>query len=573
MTVAVSAAPKLSGCSDASGSGSSSPEDIERVFPQGLASGDPRPDSVILWTRVATADGPTSVSYQVALDDGFQQVVAEGAVDTDGDRDHTVKIKPLGLDAYTTYYYRFVALGVTSMVGRTKTAPAPGDDVAVRFAFASCQDFVGRYYHAWRAFLEQGGEVDFVVFLGDFIYETTGDPDFQTPDPDRQVLIPDGLPLGDSTTQNLAALTLADYRAVYQTYRSDQHLKRVQQLFPFVVTWDDHEFANDCWQDHATDFNELRGDEKSPARRAAATQAFFEYQPADVPFDESASFPDDIRVYRSLRYGQHVDLALVDGRYYRADHLIPEGPVNLDVGKFSANSSLGSRNFVLKPGFDPLEAAARPSMLGAAQKAWLIDALTSSDATWKFYGSDVQLSQMVIDLRSFELLPAQFRNLFYFSVDQWDGYRSERAQILGALAATDNVVVLSGDIHAFYASELYEDFDAPTRPVAVEYVCAGISSSSVQEITQSTVDGNATLSALGLGALVPQFDAILQQASSQYRYAKSLTNGIAIVEVQRADAIEVEYLQIANVRTPDFDGNVERVRFRTPAGSRRIDRV
>jgi len=174
---------------------------------------------------------------------------------------------------------------------------------------------------------------------------------------------------------------------------------------------------------------------------------------------------------------------------------------------------------------------------------------------------------------AFELLPAQFKNLFYFSVDQWDGYRSERAQILAALAATDNVVVLSGDIHAFYASELYADFDAPTAPVAVEYVCAGISSSSVQEITQSTVDGNATLSALGLGALVPQFDAILQQASPQYRYAESLTNGIAIVEVQRADAIEVEYLQITNVRSPEFDGNVERVRFRTPAGSKRIDRI
>src|SRR5690349_14363511 len=96
-TVAVSAPPRLRGCSDASGSGSSSPEDVERGFPQGLASGDPRPDSVILWTRVASADGPTSVSYQVALDDGFQQVVAEGSADTDGERDHTVKIKPLGL--------------------------------------------------------------------------------------------------------------------------------------------------------------------------------------------------------------------------------------------------------------------------------------------------------------------------------------------------------------------------------------------------------------------------------------------------------------------------------------------
>jgi len=573
ITVAVSSVPKLSGCSDASGSGGSSPEDVDRVFPQGVASGDPRPYSVILWTRVATADAAASVAYEVALDEGFAQVVAAGEVGTDGDRDHTVKIKPLGLDPYTTYYYRFVALGVTSMTGRTKTAPAPGDDVPVRFAFASCQDYVGRYYHAWQAFLEQGGEVDFVVHLGDYIYETTGDPDFQTPDASRSVVIPDGLPLGDSTTENLAALTLGDYRAIYQTYRSDRYLKRAHQLYPFIVTWDDHEFANDCWQDHATDFNELRGDEKSTARREAASRAFFEHQPADIEFNEGASFPNDIRIYRSLRYGRHLDLMLLDGRLYREDHLVPEGPVNLDVGKFSANSSLGSRNFVLKPGFDALETVARPSLLGATQKAWLIDALTGSDATWKFLGSDVQFSQMLVDLRSFELLPEQFRNLFYFSVDQWDGYRSERADVLRAAGSVENVVALAGDIHAFYASELYEDFDQPTTPVAVEYVCAGISSSPVQEITQSTVDGNPTLSALGLGALVPQFDAILTQASPQYRYAKSQSHGLAIVDVQGTDAVEVEFLQIADVRTPTFDGNVERVRFRTPAGSRRVDRI
>ena len=371
----------------------------------------------------------------------------------------------------------------------------------------------------------------------------------------------------------LAALTLGDYRAIYQTYRSDRYLKRAHQLYPFIVTWDDHEFANDCWQDHATDFNELRGDEKSTARREAASRAFFEHQPADIEFNEGASFPNDIRIYRSLRYGRHLDLMLLDGRLYREDHLVPEGPVNLDVGKFSANSSLGSRNFVLKPGFDALETVARPSLLGATQKAWLIDALTGSDATWKFLGSDVQFSQMLVDLRSFELLPEQFRNLFYFSVDQWDGYRSERADVLRAAGSVENVVALAGDIHAFYASELYEDFDQPTTPVAVEYVCAGISSSPVQEITQSTVDGNPTLSALGLGALVPQFDAILTQASPQYRYAKSQSHGLAIVDVQGTDAVEVEFLQIADVRTPTFDGNVERVRFRTPAGSRRVDRI
>lgn len=574
ITVAVSAAPKLSGCSHTSGGGTSSPEDIDRVFPQGVASGDPRPDSVVLWTRVESADAVVRVAYEVSLDEGFSQIVAEGEVETGVDRDGTVKLKPVGLDAFTTYWYRFTALGVTSMTGRTKTAPAAGDDVPVRFAFASCQDYVGRWYHAWQAFVEQGGDVDFVVHLGDYVYETSGDPDFQTPEERRSVILPDGLPLGESTTENLAALTLADYRTLYKTYRSDPWLKRAHQLHPFVVTWDDHEFANDSWSDHATDFNEARGDEKSTERREAANQAFFEFQPADVVYDENASYPNDIRIYRSLRYGRHVDLLLIDGRLYRDDHLIPEGPVDLDVGKFSANSSLGSRNFVLKPGFDEREATATPSLLGAEQKAWLLEALSSSGATWKILGSDVQFSQMLVDLRGFELLPEQFKNLFYFSVDQWDGYRSERAEVLRTVAGLDNVVAIAGDIHAFYASELYEDFDDQSgAPVAVEYVCAGISSSPVQEITQSTVDSNPTLSALGLGALVPQFDTILQQASPQYRYAKSLTHGIAIMDVQRADAVEVEYLQIADVRTPEWDGTLERVRFRTGAGTNRIERL
>lgn len=574
ITVAVSAAPKLSGCSHTSSGGASSPEDVDRVFPQGVASGDPRPDSIVLWTRVDSADAAVRVAYEVSLDEAFSQVVADGEVETGIDRDGTVKLKPVGLDPFTVYYYRFTALGVTSMTGRTKTAPAPGDDVPVRFAFASCQDYVGRYYHAWQAFAEQGGEVDFVVHLGDYVYETTGDPDFQTPDANREVVLPDGLPLGESATTNLAALTLADYRTLYRTYRSDRWLKLVHQRFPFVVTWDDHEFANDCWQDHATDFNEARGDEKSTARREAADRAFFEYQPADVVYDENAAFPNDIRVYRALRYGRHVELLLIDGRLYRSDHVIPEGPVDLAVGKFGANSSLGSRNFVLKPAFDEREAAALPTLLGAEQKAWLLSALSSSDATWKILGSDVQLSQMVIDLRSFELLPEQYRNLFYFSVDQWDGYRSERAELLRTIAGLDDVVAIAGDIHAFYASELYADFDDQSvPPVAVEFVCAGISSSPVQEITQSTVDSSPTLSALGLGALVPQFDAILTQASPQYRYAKSLTHGIAIMEVQGADAVEVEFLQIADVRTPEWDGTLERVRFRTAAGSRRIERL
>ena len=157
-----------------------------------------------------------------------------------------------------------------------------------------------------------------------------------------------------------------------------------------------------------------------------------------------------------------MELFLTDQRYYRDDHVIPEGPTDLSVAKLVENSAVGARIFLLKSGFDPKEAAAKPSMLGAEQKAWFLGAVKASTATWKVWGSEVQLAQMVVNLSSFPMVPAPFNDLFYLTVDQWDGYRTERAEILGALKDVENLVVVTGDIHAFYASELHVDFDAPS---------------------------------------------------------------------------------------------------------------
>lgn len=572
VTVAASATP-LSGCSETEDDFVELPES-DVVFPLSVASGDPRADSIVLWTRIGDATAAVDVEYVVARDAALRQVVAQGTITTDAARDYTVKIKPVGLAAYTKYYYRFRALGFASPLGETKTAPTADQDVAVRFAFASCQDFNGRYYHAWQALVDSESDLDFVVHLGDYVYETTNNPDFQTPNPDRAIVLPDGQPDGPGENPDVAASTLADYRALYRQYRSDLSLQRAHQKYPFIVIWDDHEFSNDCWQDHATYFNDLQ-DETQPRRREAADQAWFEYQPADVPFSADASYPDDIQIYRRLRYGKHVDLFLTDQRYYRSDHVIPEGPLDLSVGKFAANSPLGARNFALKSGFDPREAAAQPTMLGAAQKQWLIDGLRDSDASWKLWGNEVQLWQMLIDLSSFDTVPEMFRDRFYFTLDQWDGYRSERRAILEAVAEVENLVVITGDIHAFYAAELHPDFDAPgTRPVGVEYVCAGITSQSVQLIVQGVVDSNAVLSALGLGALVPRFDEILRSTNASHlRYANSLANGVAVMSVNRAESVNVSFLIVPDVRNAEFDGSVERIEFLTVAGANRVVRL
>lgn len=547
--------------------------DSDRVFPQGVASGDPTPSGVILWTRVdpATQNGATSfdVSFVVATDEALSTIVAQGTVSAVADADHTVRLELAELKADTRYYYRFESGGVTTQVGRTRTAPAADSDRPVTFALASCQDFVGRYYHPWQALLDEKADVDFVLFLGDYVYETTGDPRFQSPTADRKVTLPQGLLL-DQASGNRAALSVDDYRSLYRTYRSDAALREVHRLFPFVLIWDDHEFANDGWQDRANDFDGAKGDEASTERRVAASRAWYEYQPAAVKRDASKAFPDDLTIYRTLRYGKHVELFLTDQRLYRADHLIPEGPADESVAKFSTNSLLGSRNFVLKQGFDPKEAAARPTMLGAAQKQWFLDAVKASTSTWKVWGNEVQLWQMTIDLSTIENLPADYKGLFYYTCDQWDGYRSERAEILTALAGVENLVACTGDIHGFFASELRTNFDDQSSPsVGVEYVVAGISSQSLRLITEAAIDGNPVLKSLGLLDLLPTLDDRFLSSNPHLRHSDVAANGIALATASAA-SFSVTMLRTGDPLVAADSGVKSRVTLTTAAGSRTI---
>jgi alkaline phosphatase D len=313
------------------------------------------------------------------------------------------------------------------------------------------------------------------------------------------------------------------------------------------------------------------GDEQVTSQREDADQAWFEYQPADVTWDDSAAYPDDIKIYRTLRYGKHLELFLTDERFYRDRAVVPEKGTNIGVGKIVADSKIGSHIFLLKPGFDPLEAAAKPTMLGADQKAWFIDAVKGSNATWKVWGNEVQLAQMVANLKSFDKLPDIFRDLFYLTVDQWDGFRTERKEILTALSSVDNLVAITGDIHAFYAAELHADFDNPTaKPVGVEYVTAGISSQAVATSAESVL-ADPAFKDLGLLELVPMWDDLLKQASPHYRYANSFVNGIAICDLS-ADEIDVTFLILKDVQDPKFDGSaIERVKFRTTAGSNKVE--
>ena len=514
------------------GSGCGDNDESERTFPQGVASGDPTPDGILIWTRVEPSSERETVGYELA--------------------------------AATTYWYRFTARGVTSKVGRTRTAPDPDDDVPLRIALASCQDYGGRWFHVWRTLVERD-DVDFVLFIGDYIYETIGHLNAKLP-PGRTPTVPDGEELDDPAKGKVAAYTLADYRALYRQYRTDPDLQAMHAHFPFVAMWDDHEFANDCWRDHATDFDDLDGSEEEPDRRDAASRAFFEYIPIRRPFDTTAGFPDDMQVFRSMRWGKHAEIVLLDERYYRDDHVIPEGPIDREVGHIMANSAFGARTFCIKDVFDQREAAKLPTMLGQGQREWAISTLHASTTTWKVVASPLVMAQMVLDLTGFTQLPDPFRNRYYFKTDQWDGFRSERRALLEACADIDDLVVLSGDLHGFYASTLYADFDAPGTPLAPEYGVSAISAATVDVQLESIVDNNRFLSGLGLADLIPGYDTNLLATNPHIAYAESTRNGLAIVEIG-PDAVDVEFVLAGDVTSP-APSPTESVAFRTPRGWR-----
>lgn len=584
----------------------SSADTSHRVFPQGLASGDPKSDRVLLWTRVEpteagkTASDDIDLEVIIAKDEALTEIVARTKVSAEAKSDHTVRVVPTELEPGRHYYYRFEVAGSgnTTQVGRTKTAPATDADVAVKFAMCACQDYIGRYWHGYKALLDEKPDLDFVLFLGDYIYESVNDARFQSTSTDRKITLPDGIDTSLAQDKSrIAANTLADYRTIYKAYRKDPNLREIHRLYPFIVTWDDHEFADDCWQDHSTSFNGqdpvTKGpsatDEKSTERRTNANRAFWEHQPIDVVYKSTLFYPADIQIYRNLRWGKHVEIFMTDQRQYRADHLIPEGePADPSVGKFINYTIVGTRYFIRKEGFDPKEASAKPSLLGAAQKAWLLDAVKKSTATWKVWGNEVQMYQMCLDLKLLPGVPDDIcpgagckiaPYVAYVNGDQWDGFRSERKEILEAFKAggVENLVVCTGDIHSFYAAELHTDFDLTasmpsTLPVGVEYVTAGISSASLKELFSKFITPESPLRFI-VDAWAGAADNVLKTTNSPWlKYADTDAYGFAIMSID-GSKVEAEFIQTGDPRNATYSGVTARHKFQTLVGTNKVTQL
>lgn len=393
------------------------------TFQHGVASGDPFTDSVILWTRVSEQTAPVSVDWEVSATPDFATLVTMGSFDTDASRDFTVKVEATGLGAGTTYYYRFRLAGTTSPIGRTRTAPEGSVD-RLRFVICSCSSYAHGFFHGYRHIAERA-DLDAVVHLGDYIYEYgTGQyGSVREYDPPHEIL------------------TLDDYRRRYRHYRLDADLQAAHRQHPFLTVWDDHETADNSWAMGAENHDGAEGSWND--RLAAASQAYREW----MPFRESLE-GERLRLYRTLRYGNLVDLILLDTRIWARDE-----------------QAMGAT--------DPAIMDDSRTLLGTDQEAWLFEQLRTSTAQWKVLCQQVMMAQLPL----------------FLNTDAWDGYPGQRERLLSFLADNptgerNDVIVLTGDIHSSWASDLTSD---PVDPVlytpdtgegslAVEFVCPGISS-------------------------------------------------------------------------------------------------
>ncbi|MBN3722612.1 alkaline phosphatase D family protein [Burkholderia sp. Ac-20379] len=531
-------------------------------FPQGVASGDPRGDSIVFWTRAVARSGataPVSLQLQVSPKADFSTLAAQVALQALPDFDFTVRAKVTGLNAAATYYYRFVAGGDVSAAGTAKTAPAAGSSVSkVRFAWFTCQDWTVNHWQA-LSLIAAESDLDFVVHLGDYIYESVG-ASFQAGAAEpahTQITLPDGIALPAGA--GIYANSLADYRTLYRTYRSDARLQTVHQRFAMIPIWDDHEFSDDCWQDHQTYTN---ANAQQTSRRRSASQAWAEYMPidwSDVQFNQNNPAYTNISIYRSFSYGNLMDLVMTDERLFRDQHVMSEqiggaAASQLGLPDASTTSSVGVRYFVTQNALSAAEAldtaalGRAPSILGPTQTQWFKQKMSGSTATWKVWGNEVMLNRLWIDLTKVPGVPSSAAFNYIMNCDSWDGYPSHKADVLGYLkqANVQNVVAITGDLHAFQAGVVRDVPDPATgTPVLVDFVSAGISSSSFYSYIQQQTQGTqyaALLPLLGVtnGAT---FDATLQQFNPDLAYADHDAQGYASATVT-ADTFSVVYTKV-----------------------------
>ena len=516
-------------------------------FVHGVASGDPLPNAVVLWTRVTPSVeaapgsglGPdVNVDWEVATDPAFTTVVANGTAVASATSDHTVHADAVGLNPGTKYWYRFKALGETSPVGRTKTAAAAGTGPAVRLGVVSCANFNWGYFTGYKSLANQQN-LNAVLHLGDYIYEYA----------------PGGVLANDiphtvrTAEPQRECLTLTDYRIRHGFYKLEPNLQLLHAAHPMIAVWDDHEIANDSWKNGAENHDPAtEGDWAT--RATAGRRAWLDWLPV------RHTDPDDwYRINRRLRFGDLVDLWMLDERRFR-----DQPPKSLFFGYGAVGSTATA------PG---------RGMIGDEQEHWLVTGLAGSSAKWKVVGNQVpfypttllaNVPGQLTDVLGPQLSKIFEQPLIQLEVEDWDGFQDERQQIVNGMAAVDNVVILTGDVHQSYASEI------PVKPnkylldrksAAVEFITPGVASPSLPAQINQIAPGVGTL-----------FNAVLttndKLANPWVKYAEGFKAGYMVVEFN-ASRVQADWHHTDSTK-PDAPVTLA-ASYQSLAGSKRVTKA
>jgi alkaline phosphatase D len=420
-------------------------------FSLGVASGDPTPNGIVLWTRLAPAplEGGGlppeifGVRYEVAADAEFSRIVQRGSIQALPDEAHTVHAEIAGLQPETPYWYRFKFGTEVSTVGRTRTAPpAAKTPEKMRFAFVSCQNYTGGYYPAYADIASQP-ELELVVHLGDYIYEGAG------LNPAR---VRNHLPAAE-------LFSLSDYRTRHAQYRTDQNLQAAHAAHPFLMTWDDHEFKDN--------YADLDIDPDVPLktaseRRAAAYLAYWEHAPLARTRKPVGK---DMNLYRRAQWGQLATFHVLDTRQHRSDQIVQCAVTEQDPSGYCPDALSDTRG-----------------ILGAVQRKWLFEGLAGSGASWNVLANQVAFAPFDSDNGAGRL----------FIADKWDGYVADRQAVLDFLAKQPltNTVVMTGDAHIHSARNVPPSFTSlDGDPVATEFIGTSISTDGDPSSIQTSFGG------------------------------------------------------------------------------------
>ncbi|MGE8531179.1 MAG: alkaline phosphatase D family protein [Acinetobacter guillouiae] len=548
---ALSLSTGFTGCNDSSDRESTT---LQVNFEHGVASGDPLQDRVILWTRLTPNDSSArlQVTWEIALDDQFKQIIKTDKVTTAKAQDFTVKVDATNLKPDQRYFYRFSFGNKVSPVGQTKTLPINPSKVS--FAVCSCANYPAGYFYVYREMAKQ--DVDVVIHLGDYIYEY-GQGGYATEDAVKL-----GRTLAADNNQEI--IKLDDYRKRYALYRKDKDLQTLHHRHPFIVIWDDHELANDTWREGAENHQANEG--AFFDRKLAALQAYFEWMPI-----RPISANDHLNIYRQFDFGSLVQLTMLDTRILArdkqleyTDYITASG---MDFQRFQTDLTNQNR-----------------TLMGYTQREWLQQKLAQSKATWNVLGQQVlmgkilipaellvplsavlsgnatqevlnQINTMIMELVQLKMRvlqgdptltaieKARLTTVAPYNLDAWDGYYAEREILYGTLKALNKkVVVLAGDTHNAWSSELYSqagDF------VGVELATSSVSSPGIEKYLNIPVEQ------------LQQFEMAFTTLIDELDYTNLNQRGYLNVSFT-ATQVQADWIYVDTIKEPQYTVDTKR---------------